>query len=162
MDDGTHRPESDRVTSEIASLDFASVSPEEFARIVKRLTPREIKEIAQGELRTRVLAEVFGRMDRQFRPEAAGPLDALIRWKVTGGDGDVVYETRIKDGTCTVTEGRSENESRVTLIMGDAEFLKLVSGNGNPVTMFLTRKLKLVGDAGLAAGLPRYFDIPKA
>ncbi|MFJ2743362.1 SCP2 sterol-binding domain-containing protein [Streptomyces sp. NPDC087440] len=152
------------LSSEIASLDFASVSPEEFARIVKKLSPKEIKEIAHGELRERVLAEIFGRMERQFRPEAAGSLDALIRWKVTGGDGegDAVYETHIKGGVCTVTSGRSENESRVTLIMGDAEFLKLVSGNGNPVTMFLTRKLKLVGDVALAAGLTRYFDIPKA
>ncbi|MFI5805273.1 SCP2 sterol-binding domain-containing protein [Streptomyces sp. NPDC051561] len=159
MNDPTHD-----LKSELASLDFASVSPEEFARIVKRLSPQEIREVMQGELRERVLSEIFGRMERQFRPEAAGTLDSLIRWKVAGtdGEGDAVYETRIKDGGCTVTEGRSETESRVTLIMGDAEFMKLVSGNGNPVTMFLTRKLKLVGDVGLAAGLPKYFDIPKA
>ncbi|MGK5643344.1 SCP2 sterol-binding domain-containing protein, partial [Streptomyces sp. URMC 126] len=46
--------------------------------------------------------------------------------------------------------------------MGDAEFLRLVSGNASPVTMFMTRRLKLAGDVGLASGLTRYFDIPKA
>jgi predicted lipid carrier protein YhbT len=150
---------------DIAALDFASVTPEEFARIVKGLSAKQLGEIAaDGALRARVLEEVFGRMERQFRPEAAGTLEALIRWKVTGqGDSpDAVYETKITGGTCTVTEGRSEAEPRVTLVMGDADFLKLVSGNSSPVTMFMLRKVKIAGDVALAAGLTRYFDIPKA
>jgi len=146
----------------VAGLDFASVTPEEFAKIVKGLSGKEITEIAQdAELRARVLAEVFGRMGRQFKPEAAGTLKALIRWKITGVD-EVVYETDISEGTCTVREGRSNAEPRVTLVLADAEFLKLVSGNANPVTMFMMRKLKIAGDVALAAGLTRYFDIPKA
>ncbi|MEV8315448.1 SCP2 sterol-binding domain-containing protein [Streptomyces sp. NPDC059900] len=146
----------------VAGLDFASVTPEEFAKIVKGLSGKEITEIAQdAELRARVLQEVFGRMGRQFKPEAAGTLEALIRWKITGAD-EAVYETDISDGTCTVREGRSNAEPRVTLVMADAEFLKLVSGNANPVTMFMMRKLKVAGDVALAAGLTRYFDIPKA
>ncbi|GAA2403384.1 SCP2 sterol-binding domain-containing protein [Streptomyces glaucosporus] len=151
----------DSVRERLAGLDFAAVSPEEFARIVKGLSTREIGEIMRGELRRRVLGEVFRRMERQFRPESAGSLNALIRWKVTG-ESDAVYETAVADGTCTVREGRTDAEARVTLTMGDADFLKLVSGNANPVTMFITRRLRLAGDVGLAAGLTRYFDIPKA
>lgn len=151
----------DSVRDELAVLDFAAVSPEEFARIVKGLSTKEINEIMRGDLRRRVLGEVFRRMERQFRPENAGSLDALIRWKVTG-ESDVVYDIAIADGTCTVHEGRTEAEPRTTLILGDAEFLRLVSGNANPVTMFITRKLRLAGDVGLASGLTRYFDIPKA
>ncbi|MEV5613557.1 SCP2 sterol-binding domain-containing protein [Streptomyces sp. NPDC052225] len=150
---------------EIAALDFASVTPEEFARIVKGLSAKEINEIAEdAALRARVLKEVFGRMERQFKPDVAGSLEALIRWKVTaqGDSPEAVYETRISDGTCTVTEGRSDAEPRVTLIMGDADFLKLVSGNSSPVTMFMMRKVKIAGDVALASGLTRYFDIPKA
>ncbi|NEC63450.1 SCP2 sterol-binding domain-containing protein [Streptomyces sp. SID9727] len=152
---------SGKVTDELAALDFAAVSPEEFARIVKGLSAKQLAEIMHGELRTRVLGEVFGRMRQQFRPEAAGALTALIRWKITG-DTEVVYETSIADGTCAVSEGRSDAEPRTTLVMADAEFLKLVSGNGNPITMFMMRKLKVAGDVGLASGLTRYFDIPKA
>ncbi|MFC8537680.1 SCP2 sterol-binding domain-containing protein [Streptomyces sp. NPDC057249] len=152
---------SGKVTDELAALDFAAVSPEEFARIVKGLSAKQLADVMHGELRTRVLGEVFGRMKQQFRPEAAGALTALIRWKITG-DADVVYETSIADGTCTVSEGRSDAEPRTTLVMADAEFLKLVSGNGNPITMFMMRKLKVAGDVGLASGLTRYFDIPKA
>ncbi|MGW7272966.1 SCP2 sterol-binding domain-containing protein [Streptomyces sp. NPDC054864] len=150
----------------LAGLDFASVTPEEFAKIVKGLSGKEITAIAQdAELRARVLAEVFGRMGRQFKPEAAGSVEALIRWKITGVDETVdeaVYETEISGGTCTVREGRSDAEPRVTLVMADPEFLKLVSGNASPVTMFMMRKIKIAGDVAFAAGLTRYFDIPKA
>ncbi|MFE2760607.1 SCP2 sterol-binding domain-containing protein [Streptomyces halstedii] len=149
------------LTDELAGLDFAAVSPEEFARIVKGLSGRELAEVMRGELRARVLGEVFGRMRQQFRPQAAGRLNALIRWKITGSE-ELVYETLVADGACAVTEGRSEAEPRTTLVMADADFLKLVSGNGNPVTMFMMRKLKVAGDVGLASGLTRYFDIPKA
>ncbi|NEB75261.1 SCP2 sterol-binding domain-containing protein [Streptomyces sp. SID14478] len=150
---------------DIAALDFASVTPEEFARIVKGMSAKEIDEIARDStLRARVLKEVFGRMERQFKPEVAGTLEALIRWKITpqGESPEAVYETKITGGTCTVTEGRSHADPRVTLVMGDADFLKLVSGNSSPVTMFMMRKVKIAGDVALAAGLTRYFDIPKA
>ncbi|MCG3043536.1 SCP2 sterol-binding domain-containing protein [Streptomyces sp. S1A] len=150
-----------REPTDLAALDFAAVSPEEFARIVKGLSTKEIDGIMRGELRMRVLDEVFRRMERQFRPERAGSLEAVIRWKVTG-ESEVVREIAISGGTCTVHEGRGETDPRVTLTMGDAEFLRLVSGNASPVTMFMTRRLKLAGDVGLASGLTRYFDIPKA
>ncbi|MFJ5293598.1 SCP2 sterol-binding domain-containing protein [Streptomyces sp. NPDC088348] len=151
----------DSISKRLAELDFASVSPQEFAKIIKGLSTKELGEIARGDLRRRVLAEVFGRMKRQFRPESAGALAAVIRWKITG-ESDVVYETTIADGACSVTEGRSEADPRLTLIMGDADFLKLVSGNASPVTLFMLRKVKIAGDVGLASGLTRYFDIPKA
>ena len=149
-------------TAGFGELDFASVSPEQFAEIVKGLSKKEIAELAaDAPLRQRILREIFSRMERQFRPDAAGSLNALIRWKVTG-ETDVVYEVTVADGTCSVHEGRTEAEPRVTLVLADADFLRLVSGNANPVTMFMTRKLKLAGDVGLATGLTRLFDIPKA
>ncbi|MFE2374876.1 SCP2 sterol-binding domain-containing protein [Streptomyces sp. NPDC059398] len=151
----------DNISEKLAELDFASVSPQEFATIIKGLTTKELGEIAHGDLRRRVLAEVFGRMERQFRPESAGSLAAVIRWKITG-ESDVVYETTIGDGICTVTEGRSEADPRLTLALGDADFLRLVSGNASPVSLFLLRKVGVTGDMALAAGLTRYFDIPKA
>lgn len=152
----------------LAGLDFADVSPQEFARIVKSLSAKEIAEAFTGELRLRALREIFSRMRRLFRPESAGSLTALIRWRIEpggpggAGEGPTVFETSIAAGACTATEGASAADPRVTLTMTDAEFLKLVSGNGNPVTMFMMRKIKIAGDVGLAAGLTRLFDIPKA
>ncbi|NEE38716.1 acyl-CoA synthase, partial [Streptomyces sp. SID7982] len=87
--DGTS---SGNLTDDLSALDFAAVAPEEFARIVKGLSAKQLAEVMRGELRTRILGEVFGRMKQQFRPEAAGGLTALIRWKITG-ESDAVYET---------------------------------------------------------------------
>ena len=159
-------PESRSAADTLAELDFAAVSPQEFARLIKGLSVREIAASFHGELRQHALREIFARMERLFRPEAAGSLRALIRWRVEGPGPDApdatVFETAIADGRCVVSEGASAAEPRVTLAMADAEFLKLVSGNGNPVTMFVLRKIKINGDVGLAAGLTRLFDIPKA
>ncbi|GHJ37410.1 SCP2 sterol-binding domain-containing protein [Streptomyces sp. TS71-3] len=148
----------------LAELDFATVTPAQFAALVKGLSTRELKELAEDSaLRDRVLAEVFGRMGREFKPDAAGSLSAMIRWQITGpGGAETVYETRIADRACTVHAGRSDEEPKVTLTLSEAEFLKLASGNASPVTMFMTRKVKVVGDVALAARLNRYFDIPKA
>ncbi|MGW2116456.1 SCP2 sterol-binding domain-containing protein [Streptomyces zhihengii] len=151
----------DNISGDLGGLDFSTVSPEEFAKIVKGLSAGQIDETMRGDLRMRVLREVFDRMNQQFRPEAAGDQDVLIRWRITGGS-EVVFETAIAGGTCTITEGRSDREPRTTLVMGDAEFLRLVSGNANPVTMFMMRRLKVSGDVVTASGLTRYFDIPKA
>jgi len=155
-------PETPTAADTLNDLDFATVSPQEFARLVKCLSGREIGAVFKGELRLRALGEIFGRMERLFRPDAAGSLRALIRWAIEGADGTVVYETAIADGRCIATEGASEETARVTLSLADAEFLKLVSGNANPVTLFVLRKIKIAGDVGLAAGLTRLFDIPKA
>ena len=143
-------------------LDFGAISPQEFALLIKGLSARDIAEAFQGELRLRALREIFARMEQMLRPQAAGSLRALIRWRVEGAETTTVFETAIADGRCVASEGASEAEPRVTLAMADAEFLRLVSGNGNPVTMFVLRKIKISGDVGMAAGLTRLFDIPRA
>ncbi|MDT3398236.1 SCP2 sterol-binding domain-containing protein [Streptomyces sp. B1866] len=151
------------IEQELADLDFATVSPQEFAQIVKRLSTRQINELsADTELRERVITEIRGRIEKQFRPDKAGDLDAVIRWNIGNDDNRRVFETHIANGTVTVTEGRSDARPRVTLTLGDAEFLQLVSGNASPFTLFMTRKLKVFGDVGLASGLTKIFDIPRA
>jgi putative sterol carrier protein len=54
-----------------------------------------------------------------------------------------------------------EQEPTLAVTVAPLDFLKLVSGNGNPVMMFMTGKLKAKGDLGLAANIANLFDIPK-
>jgi putative sterol carrier protein len=149
-------------SSGLEGLDFAAVSPEEYARIVRGLSSREIGELARDEaLRARVVGEVFRRMEQQFRPEKAGELEAVIRWRIAGVT-EVVYDVTVSGGACSVREGAGEAKPRVTLDMGDEEFLNVTSGNAGPVKLFMTRKLKVTGDVALALKLTGMFDIPKA
>ncbi len=149
---------------DLETLDFGTVEPNDFARIVKALPVRRIAELMSGPQRRRVLDEVFSRMETLFKPENARGKDALIRWRITDGDedGGDVYETHIADGACTVTGERTDRTPQLSLTMAAPEFLKLVSGNASGPTLFFTRKLKLKGDIRLAGGLTYFFDIPKA
>lgn len=147
---------------DVNELDFAQLSPAEFARLVKETSRTELTELMSGELRCRVLDEIFARMRQQFLPEKAGSRRAVVHWNVTGRSdgGRDTYELVIADGACTVNQPPQE-EPRVTVTLDGVEFLRLVSGNASSTTMFFTKKLTLDGDLGLGAGLTNMFDIPK-
>jgi SCP-2 sterol transfer family len=148
----------------MSALDDAgsTMSPEEFAELVKKTPNDELKQIMQSERRTAVLDGVFARMPGTFRADRAGSQNAVIHWIV--GDrpdgGADTYELVIANGTCELSP-KPEHEPKVALTVGAVDFLKVVSGNGNPVMLFMTGKLKAKGDLGLAANIANLFDIPK-
>jgi len=143
--------------------DFSSVDPKQFAQIVKSAPDSQIQEVMASDMRGKVLDEVFGRMPSLFRPDRAGGTNAVIHWTITGrpDGGTDTYEVVIQDGVCTLSPS-PDGEPKLSLTMGPVEFLKVVSGAGNPVMMFMTGKLKAKGDLGLAANIANLFDIPKA
>ncbi|MEU1605492.1 SCP2 sterol-binding domain-containing protein [Micromonospora matsumotoense] len=142
---------------------FANYGPKEFAQLVKSTPDDKIAEVMSGDLRGKVLSEVFGRMPQLFRADRAGTTNAVIHWNITGrpDGGTDTYEIAIADGACTVNEP-PQHDPKLALTMGPVEFLKIVSGGANPVMMFMTGKLKAKGDLGLAANIANLFDIPKA
>jgi len=142
--------------------DFSSVDPKQFAKIVKSAPDSQIKEVMSSDMRGKILDEVFARMPSLFRPDRAGSTNAVIHWNVTGRpDGGVdTYEVVIENGACTLSPS-PDRDPKLSLTMGPVEFLKVVSGAGNPVMMFMTGKLKAKGDLGLAANIANLFDIPK-
>lgn len=143
--------------------DFSSVDSTEFAQIIGSSSDSKLARVMQGELRNRILDEVFARMPASFRPNRAGSTSMVIHWVVTGrpGGGADTYEMAIADGACTVS-GTPRQEPRLTLTLGPVEFLKVVSGNANAVMLFMTGKLKATGDLALAANIGSFFALPKA
>ncbi|MET8256234.1 SCP2 sterol-binding domain-containing protein [Micromonospora sp. NPDC005553] len=142
---------------------FANVGPKEFAQLVKSTPDDKIAQVMSGDMRDKVLGEVFGRMPSLFRADRAGSTNAVIHWIITGrpDGGSDTYEVAIADGTCVVNS-TPQHDPKLSLTMGPVEFLKIVSGGANPVMMFMTGKLKAKGDLGLAANIANLFDIPKA
>ncbi|WBB73535.1 SCP2 sterol-binding domain-containing protein [Micromonospora sp. WMMD1128] len=142
---------------------FANVGPKEFAQLVKSTPDDKIAEIMSGEMRGKILSEVFSRMPTLFRADRAGATNAVIHWNITGrpDGGTDTYEIIIENGTCTVLETPTR-DPKLSLTMGPVEFLKIVTGGANPVMMFMTGKLKAKGDLGLAANIANLFDMPKA
>ncbi|MFI9642711.1 SCP2 sterol-binding domain-containing protein [Micromonospora sp. NPDC051925] len=142
---------------------FANYGPKEFAQLVKSTPDDKIVEVMSGDLRGKVLSEVFSRMPQLFRADRAGATNAVIHWNITGrpDGGTDTYEVAIADGACTVNEP-PQHDPKLSLTMGPLEFVKIISGGANPVMMFMTGKLKAKGDLGLAANIANLFDIPKA
>ena len=149
--------------TDLAGIDFASVQPKEFAALVKSTPDAKIAELLSGEHRKPALDAIFAKFPDLFRPDRAGSTNAVIHWSVGGAPdgGSDTYELVIADGKCTLSL-KPEHEPKLAISVGAVDFVKVVSGNGNPMMMFMTGKLKAKGDLGLAANIAKLFDIPKA
>ena len=144
--------------ADVSSLDSAA-----FAQLVKSASDAQLGEVMSGDARPKLLNEIFRRMPSLFRPERAGNINTVIHWNITGAPdgGEDTYELVIADGACTLSE-TPNHEPKLAVTVGPVDFLKVVSGNGNPVMMFMTGKLKAKGDLALASNIANLFAIPKA
>src|SRR5690606_10181225 len=108
------------------------------------------------------LEEIFRRFPRMFRADRAGDTSAVIHWVIGGraDGGSDTYQVVIENGACT-SSATADRDPKLTLSMGAVEFLKVISGAGNPMMMFMTGKVKAKGDLGLAANIANLFTIPK-
>jgi hypothetical protein len=149
--------------SDFASADFATLTPQEFAKTVKGASDADITAALTGPERSRILDAIFAKFPDFFRADRAGSTKAVIHWTITGGPdgGSDTYEVAIADGRCTSTS-TPQHEPDLAVTLAPVDFVKLVSGNGNPVMMFMTGKIKAKGNLGLAANIQNLFDIPKA
>jgi putative sterol carrier protein len=64
----------------------------------------------------------------------------------------------INEGTCQVHQGDSASPN-ITISIGDENFVKLISGRLDGTMAFMTGKLKVKGDMGLAMKLPQLFRL---
>jgi putative sterol carrier protein len=142
---------------------LSSIGPKEFAQLVKSTPDAKIAEVMSSDSRTKILDEVFNRMPSLFRADKAGSTSAVIHWIITGGpDGSSdTYETVIENGACTVTN-QPARDPKLAMTMDAVTFLKTVAGDGNPMMLFMTGKIKAKGDLSLAASIAKLFDIPKS
>jgi hypothetical protein len=141
---------------------LSAIGPKEFTQLVKSTPDSKITEVMGSERRTKILDEVFNRMPTLFRADRAGDTATVIHWIITGGPEGAsdTYETVIEKATCTVTS-TPVREPKLAMTMDGLTFLKIVSGTGNPVMLFMTGKIKTKGDVTLATSIPKLFDIPK-
>ena len=102
-------------------------------------------------------SELFERMPGNFKPEVAGDLDAVIQFDLTG-DGGGTWAATIAHGKCQVVESPADDPT-LTLTMDANEYMAMCRGELNAVTAFMTRKIKVKGDVGLAMKLQSLFGI---
>ena len=82
------------------------------------------------------------------KPEKVAGMNCVYQFRVT----DAAWNVKLTDGKVTVAEGEAPSPN-CTITMVQADFLDLVSGKLNGQMAFLTGKLKVAGDMGLALKL---------
>lgn len=71
-------------------------------------------------------------------------------------EGAGTWTVRVSDGAVKVSDGAEEGTD-ATITTSEATFEKIVAGEQNPTTAYMTGKLKLKGDMGAAMKLQKLF-----
>ena len=70
-------------------------------------------------------------------------------------DGAGTWKVDVRDGAVSVTEG--EGDADATIAASEESFEKMIAGELNPTTAYMTGKLKIKGDMGAALKLQKLF-----
>lgn len=101
--------------------------------------------------------ETFDLMPSRFRPDKAAGTSAVIQYEVSG-EGGGTWHAVIKDGTCTVATGPAPSPN-LTLQISGQDWLDMLSGKQSGQMLFMSGKLKIKGDMGLAMKLGSMFSM---
>ena len=100
--------------------------------------------------------ETFDLMSTRFKAANAAGVNKTIQYDITG-DGGGTWHAVIKDGTCTVSSGAGSAPD-LTVTMASSDWLDMTAGKLNGQMAFMSGKLKLNGDMGLAMKLASLFQ----
>jgi putative sterol carrier protein len=101
--------------------------------------------------------ESFDAMPGRFRSHKAAGTSAVIQYDVSG-EGGGTWTAVIKDGTCTLNQGPATNPN-LTLQIAAQDWLDMLSGKQSGQMLFMSGKLKIKGDMGLAMKLGSMFSM---
>jgi putative sterol carrier protein len=101
------------------------------------------------------VAAIFPEMVKRFMPEKAQGVDATLQFDLTGDNGGQ-YWIRINDGKCESGQGRAENP-KMTLKATADDWAAVINGALNPIQAFMSGKIKIQGDTGMALKLQSMF-----
>lgn len=104
------------------------------------------------------IASIFPQMAERFIPGKAEGVDAVIQFDLSGENGGL-YWLKISSGSCAAGEGAVENP-KMTLRASADDYASVVSGQINPMQAFMSGKIKVQGDMGIAMKLQTMFDQP--
>src|SRR5690349_24324722 len=102
--------------------------------------------------------EIFDQLDANINPDAAKGMNSTIQFNLSGDNGGSWYVT-IKDGKAEVSQGTA-SAPNMTLSMSAQDYVDMILGKLNGQMAFMSGKLKISGDMGLAMKLQSLFKRP--
>ena len=101
--------------------------------------------------------ETFDQMASRFKADRAAGTNAVIQYDISG-DGGGTWHAVIKDGACNVSQGAAASPN-LTLTMSSQDWLDMTGGKLSGQMAFMSGKLKLKGDMGLAMKVGSLFQV---
>jgi putative sterol carrier protein len=100
--------------------------------------------------------QAFEMMPSRFNKEAAKGLNAIYQFDLSG-DGGGKWHVLINNDSCEVKEGPHPSPS-ITISMAAQDYLDMLSGKLNGQVAFMSGKLRIAGDMGLALKMQSLFQ----
>jgi len=104
------------------------------------------------------IEQVMQWMPGAFLPAKAGNVSAAVQFNLTG-EGGGTWAAKIENGKCEVAQGATEAPT-ATVTAVAADYLALVRGELNPMSAFMSGKLRVAGDMSLMMKFMDWFAKP--
>jgi putative sterol carrier protein len=96
--------------------------------------------------------EFFDTLESRVDPSKTAGMNNSYLFDI---DGAGTWKVDVQDGSVNVTEGGGDAD--VTISTSEETFEKMVSGEQNPTSAYMSGKLKVKGDMGAAMKLQKLF-----
>ncbi len=106
---------------------------------------------------TSEIMSLLEKMREQYSPEKAQTLDTVIQFNITDVN-EAHYWLEVKGENLEIHEGQAE-EPQMTLIATKGDFADMVYGRSKAMQAFMSGKLRVKGDMGLAMKLQTIFGL---
>ena len=146
------------------AVDPTALDPVDVATAVATTSSKHMRGVMEGGFRPIVLAEVFRRFPDFIDTGKARTMRLDVGFRIGGRkDGEVDrYCVHIDEGTCTIETEPPEGQRRdATISIDGADFLRLATGQLNPVRGVLTGAMKVKGDRAKALALNAVMTPPQ-
>ena len=112
-------------------------------------------DAASNESKSSTPQDVFDKMRESFRADKAKGVHARYQWQLSGPQGGEWW-IEVHDGTFKMGKGKIDNPD-VTFVASDKTWVALSNGTLGGTWAYLTGRLKIRGDKGLAKKLGEIF-----
>jgi alkyl sulfatase BDS1-like metallo-beta-lactamase superfamily hydrolase len=133
-----------------------------FGRLVREAPPERLEQLMHSPARKPLLDAIFWQIPKQLDDRQAKDVNSSIRWCLTGRpDGGMdIYQLELETGRARIIRGPDGPDPRLTITLDGVDFLRLVSGNLDPMQAYFKGEIQLAGDIMVAAKLASLFRIP--
>jgi len=103
--------------------------------------------------------QIVEALPRYLVAEKAGTTKATIQFDLSGDNGGKWW-VKIADGKADSGKGDAPDPANLTLVADSGDFVKIMLGQMDGMSAFMSRKLQVKGDMGLAVKLQTLFKRP--